>query len=66
MATIPWDASTTTEVGVCRPLRDVVLEAMTMSDERREQLNVMCSQPIILEGRVIGPRVSASIWRRWH
>ena len=57
MATIPWDANTTTAAGACRPLRDIVREALNMPDERREQLNVMCSQPIILEGRVIGPRV---------
>jgi len=58
MATIPWDASTTTETGACRPLRDIVREALDMSEERREQLSVICLQPIILKGRVIGPRIS--------
>lgn len=58
MTTIPWGANTTTEAGVCRPLRDIVCETLNMSDEQREQLNVICSQPIILDGRVIGPRVT--------
>jgi hypothetical protein len=62
---IPWDASTTINLGDAgsphvASLREVIQEYLSHPAEHRQKISAICSKPIPVGNRIVGPHVGST------